>query len=146
MKNQINVQYSPPSLVRLKLDNCEENLYLMEDYHDGFFQKFTGNNFFIPIVSYDDEVKYLIDFSHWSYVWTDHNIMVTDLQGWTDVNSAKKFILTDPAIHSGCQVFGKTDQGFQGFRRYFLMHSEVCLIKGLSLIYFIFLFCFKYLI
>lgn len=109
----------------------------MEDYQDGLFQKFTGNNFFIPIISYENEVKYLIDFSHWSHEWTGQNMMVTDLQGWTDVNSSKKFILTDPAIHSKCQVFGKTDQGIHGFQRYFLMHSDVCIIKGLILIYII---------
>lgn len=133
---KIQIKYSQPSLVNLKLNDSEERVYLMEDYQEGLFMKLTNNDFFIPIINYNMEEKYIIDFSHWSYAWTNSSLMVTDLQGWA--MSKSSFILTDPAIHSRSKQFGKTDQGETGFNRYFIMHRDVCIIDRKKIFLFIF--------
>jgi len=101
----------------------------MEDFVEGSFVKYTSNDFLFPDHSRTDKEKLIIDFSHWSYWWTNENIMITDLQGWQIGET--RFRLTDPAIHSKKQIFGKTDLGERGSRRYFLFHREMCIIEGI---------------
>jgi hypothetical protein len=100
---------------------------LVEEFYDGEFQKFTSNEFLLEGAQYTDEELALIEFSHWSHEWTGHNLMVVDLQGFKNGN---QFYLTDPAIHSKKNLFGKTDLGSNGFSRYFLFHNPTCFLKG----------------
>ena len=118
----IDVDYLSPSLVCLKY---QDKIYLMEDFYEGTFYKFTNNSFLWPNPKWTEEEKLLVDFSHWTNEWTNGNLMVADLQGWKFAN--RQFVLTDPAIHSKESIFGsKTDLGSIGFGRYLMFHREIC--------------------
>lgn len=121
VKNEIKVEYSLPSLACI---NNQDKIFLMEDYCEGTFHKFTNNSYVWPNPKWTEEEKLLVDFSHWTNEWTDGNLMVTDLQGWK--KEENRFVLTDPAIHSKESIFGKTDLGSIGFGRYFMLHRDVC--------------------
>jgi hypothetical protein len=115
-------------LVVVKVDG-KERIYLMEDFCEGNFVKFTSNAVMMPVTEYTLPEKYVIDFSHWSHEFTEKKLMVVDLQGWQiDENL---FCLTDPAIHSEAgKIFGKTDMGRIGFNRYYAFHKNICVLKG----------------
>lgn len=87
---------------------------------------------------------FLQAFSHFSYVHSHRKILVCDLQGvkshasWTgDDVLAGVFELTDPVIHyrslNRKQVYGKTDMGYKGVRRFFETYdcNDVCRLLGL---------------
>lgn len=83
-------------------------------------------------------------FSHFTYHHTRRKLLVCDLQGVLSNSDggedrAGVFELTDPVIHyrssSGhSQVFGKTDLGEKGVRKFFQTHqcNEVCHLLGVS--------------
>lgn len=74
-------------------------------------------------------------FSHWTYRFTNHELMVVDCQG---VYNAKEnsFYLTDPAIHctSSLLRFGGSNLGKDGVARFLDTHkcSSCCTALGLS--------------
>lgn len=131
IKNKIKVEYLPSSLACIKdQTNQQEKIYLMEDYCQANFSKFTNNSYLWPNPKWTIEEKVLIDFSHWTNEWTNGNLMVADLQGWKIEKN--KFILTDPAMHSRESIFGRTDLGSTGFGRYFMFHKDDCCESKLS--------------
>ena len=95
---------------------------ISEDYLDGIYKKWVGNNGFIS-----PESKALPAFAHWSWVHTGGEKMVADLQGvrQPDLNS---YCLTDPVILSVGHQYGCTDLGIEGMAMFFLNHScnEFC--------------------
>ena len=92
---------------------------IYEDYLDGVYKKWVGNNGFIS-----SESILLPAFAHWSWVHTGGERMIADLQGVCrpDLNS---YLLTDPVILSvsaGGQL-GSADLGIEGMSMFFLSHS-----------------------
>lgn len=120
------MKYSTPSLIFIK-ENDTTLCYLVEKFIEGEFTKFTSNEFLLEGAQYSEEEKALVEFSHWTHMWTDQCLMVVDLQGFRNGN---RFFLTDPAIHSKESQFGKTDLGPNGFWRYFLFHNSDCRLQG----------------
>ena len=78
-------------------------------------------------------------FSHYSYIYTQREHLVVDLQGKVLQNGSKQVIkLTDPAIHTfdeGGQRrhFGLTDKGQNGIREFFRRHQCNALCQNLGL-------------
>ena len=89
-------------------------------------------------------------FSHFSYVRSGGELMIVDLQGTLQENrdgGYKKFVLTDPAIHtryrrrknkesswrSEIMDFGRTDLGMRGIHAFFDSHvcNDACRLFGL---------------
>jgi hypothetical protein len=121
---------------------------LVENFLSGKFTKYNGNNGYVKshrsggrtIELSDGEVlltDFLDAFSHWSYVHTDHNLLVCDLQGvLNEEGRAPTFQLTDPAICSrnkNRSRYGNTDLGMKGFRLFDHGHicNKVCKCLGL---------------
>ena len=90
---------------------------IYEDYLDGEYKKWVGNNGFIS-----PDSNLLPAFAHWSWVHTGGERMVADLQGVyrPDLNS---YLLTDPVILSVGQQYGCTDLGIEGMAMFFLKHT-----------------------
>eukprot|EP01129_Flabellula_baltica_P006971 TRINITY_DN2663_c0_g3_i1.p1 TRINITY_DN2663_c0_g3~~TRINITY_DN2663_c0_g3_i1.p1 ORF type:complete len:331 (+),score=89.92 TRINITY_DN2663_c0_g3_i1:675-1667(+) len=69
--------------------------------------------------------------SHFSWVYSGKQLLMVDLQGIND----RSYTLTDPAIHStNRNRFGATNQGEEGFVKFFRTHAcnSVCLDLGLE--------------
>ena len=85
-------------------------------------------------------VDYIHAFTHFTYVFTNKQVMVCDLQGVYNYDmKPPTFELTDPAIHykskSGKKnVFGRTDAGEDGMQLFFKTHkcTSVCKLMQLS--------------
>ena len=132
MQGKIHIRYSKPSLVKVNMKN-KKRTYLMEDFLDGSFTKFTSNQFLFFNDAMSEVEKQLVEFSHWTFMWTDQNLMVVDLQGVRTASNS--FTLSDPAIHSTNSMFGKTDLGMKGIAGFFISHLEFCILDKLPLIY-----------
>ncbi|CAN0552922.1 unnamed protein product, partial [Ectocarpus sp. 12 AP-2014] len=88
--------------------------------------------------------SYVQAFSHFSYRKSRRKMLVCDLQGVQSTSTihedrAGVFELTDPVIHyrstSGRrQVYGRTDLGKRGMRKFFGTHqcNDVCRLLGLA--------------
>jgi hypothetical protein len=77
----------------------------------------------------------LLAFSHYTYVYSQRDILVCDLQGVLTHSSPMCFELTDPAIHSKeTGQFGRTDHGRKGMNLFFNTHkcNPLCEILGLD--------------
>lgn len=96
--------------------------------------------------SFDPEPEcYVQAFSHFSYVYSNHRLLVCNLQG---VQSSYRggsttrggvFDLTDPVIHYSSKsgrdhVYGKRDLGTVGMQKFFQTHTcnKVCDMLGIS--------------
>ena len=87
-----------------------------------------------------DPTDYINAFSHFTYLFTNKQAMVCDLQGVYNYDMVPPvFELTDPAIHykskSGKNnVFGRTDNGEEGVHLFFKTHkcTNVCKLMQLS--------------
>lgn len=78
-------------------------------------------------------------FSHYSYIYTQREHLVVDLQGKVLQDGSKQVIkLTDPAIHTFDEGrrrrhFGLTDKGQNGIREFFRRHQCNALCQNLGL-------------
>lgn len=71
-------------------------------------------------------------FSHWTWVYTQHDFLVCDIQGVM----SRSFELTDPVIHSTVGqkcLYGKTDHGHAGMRKFLETHNCNPLCKELGI-------------
>lgn len=101
----------------------EDNTYVtpteyvaIEPYLHGEFEKFNSNG------GYEDNRAAVLNaFSHWTWCITGHRFLVCDLQG---VQNGRKYMLTDPCIHSVDGRFGMTDLGVVGMEK--VLSSHVC--------------------
>jgi Alpha-kinase family/von Willebrand factor type A domain len=83
---------------------------------------------------------YIQAFTHFSYLFTNKQVMVCDLQGVYDTDRVPPaFELSDPAIHYAStvgrkMVFGHTDMGKEGMELFFKTHkcTPVCKYMNLS--------------
>ena len=106
--------------------------FLLEREIRGSFEKFNSNSGWS---SGTDPI--LEAFSHWTWVHTDGDHLVCDLQGHrgepgdgTPYRGEEDYyyLLTDPAICSSCREFGESDLGPAGINSFFANHrcNEWC--------------------
>lgn len=103
----------------------ERECVAIEPFIDGNYEKFNANG------GYEDSFHSLMTaFCHWTWNISGHKYMVCDLQG---VKSGRKYILTDPAIHSVGREFGNTDFGIVGMEKVLANHTCNTLCRELGL-------------
>ena len=74
-------------------------------------------------------------FSHWTWVQTDGQLIVCDLQGVRDITpSIVGYWLTDPAINSRSKRYGNTDLGHLGITLFFRSHRCTQFCRDLGLV------------
>lgn len=87
-----------------------------------------------------DPTYYIQAFTHFTYLFTNKQAMVCDLQGVFNTDTVPPlFELTDPAIHykskrDNKNVFGRTDLGREGMDLFFKTHkcNQVCKVMQLT--------------
>eukprot|EP00978_Attheya_sp_CCMP212_P001915 scaffold3990_cov54-Attheya_sp.AAC.3 len=142
----------PPRITFLKCHVYEYNGndgilsgLLVESFLKGKFTKYNGNNGYVLKSRSDRSVEleigevrlddFLQAFSHYTYITTDHNLIVCDLQGvLNEEGRYPRFELTDPVICTKKKPrYGKTDLRMRGIRLFCKSHrcNNVC--KGLGL-------------
>ena len=92
---------------------------IVENYIYGDFKKWCNNYGFIS----DEAIKTASSmpaFMHWSWVHTQGQLMIADLQG---VRKEDRYCLTDPVILSLYKEYGATDMGVEGMALFFLHHK-----------------------
>eukprot|EP00667_Euglena_gracilis_P002633 EG_transcript_2636 len=130
--NQCNppkkVQFIDSFIIELVSRKCKPDgwnqLMSVEPFMPGEYQKYNNN---FGWVSYLDRNTPQA-FSHFTYVASDGEHLVTDIQGVGDV-------YTDPQIHSwDGQGFGEGNYGKYGIEKFFSTHycNSVCQYLGLS--------------
>lgn len=102
---------------------------LVEDYLEGDFQKFVSNTGWVKplcLTSYNS----MPAFSHWTWVYTKGQLMVTDLQG---VRYDDKYVLTDPCIVSINREYGANDLALLGMCLFFMTHQCTDMCRSLNI-------------
>lgn len=97
----------------------------IEPFLTGTFEKFNSNG------GYEDGTSPLLTaFSHWTWSATGHRLLICDIQG---VKNGKKYMLTDPCIHSLERKYGLTDLGVVGMEKVMSFHkcNDLCRKLGL---------------
>jgi hypothetical protein len=131
------------------LETKEETAVLVERFLNGKFTKYNSNNGYvkqanegvnntrtIELVSGKAHLEeFLQAFSHWVYVYSQHRMVVCDLQGvLNEEGRHPEFLLTDPAICTNKgNRFGKTDMRLAGIRRFCSSHRCGIVCRGLGL-------------
>ena len=114
------VTETPDNTKRPKLNEY----VLVEDYLEGEFEKYISNTGWVnPICCM--EYVLMPAFTHWSWVHTRGDLMITDLQG---VRYDHKYVLTDPCVLSFDRKFGAMDNSVIGMAFFFTSHvcNSVC--------------------
>ncbi len=125
---QIEMVYYSIHKVTTTPDNTKRpmlNEYvLVEDYLEGEFEKYISNTGHVNPACC---MKYVLmpAFTHWSWVHTQGQMMITDLQG---VRYNDKYVLTDPCVLSVDKRFGAMDNSVIGMANFFSSHAcnSVC--------------------
>jgi hypothetical protein len=120
---------SPPKQVRFLqpyIMTVSGRAFLVEDYVEGTFQKWTNNWEF-----HANTNNTPVAFSHWTLQKSIGFELVCDIQGWTDGSS---FIFTDPQIHSALGGHMVGDLGREGMKAFIQVHkcNSLCTSFGLS--------------
>lgn len=96
----------------------------MEPLLTGTFNKYNNNAGYLP-----KKVRWTPQaFSHFTYVYSQHQLMIVDIQGVND-------IYTDPQILSpDGEGYGRGNLGMKGIRRFFKSHvcNPICSQLGIS--------------
>lgn len=98
----------------------------IEPFLHGKFDKYNSNG------GYEDNTAAILNtFSHWTWQVSGHRFLVCDLQG---VQNGRKYVLTDPCIHSYDERFGMTDLGVVGMETFLANHdcNIICQRLGLK--------------
>ena len=97
---------------------------LVEDYLEGKFEKYISNTGYVNSICC---IEYVLmpAFTHWSWLHTRGDLMITDLQG---VRYDDKYVLTDPCVLSMDKRFGAMDNSVIGIAMFFTSHAcnSVC--------------------
>ncbi|XP_046905103.1 alpha-protein kinase 1 isoform X3 [Hypomesus transpacificus] len=115
-----------PSEVLLILEEDEIiGCVTMEPYLQGDFVKLTNNTG--KVVKRLEATEYGIAFGHFTYLYSNNQEIVVDLQGWVTANGKGLTYLTDPQIHSLKTPKGASNFGRRGLK-YFLeeQHGPEC--------------------
>ncbi|KAL4221608.1 hypothetical protein ACF0H5_019865 [Mactra antiquata] len=97
----------------------------IEPYLHGEFEKYNSNG------GYEDNMAAVLNaFSHWTWQVSGHRYLVCDLQG---VQNGRKYMLTDPCIHSFDGRFGMTDLGVVGMETFLANHECNLICKKIGL-------------
>nr|XP_019955751.1 PREDICTED: alpha-protein kinase 1 [Paralichthys olivaceus] len=118
--------YFIPSEALLILDGDEiMGCVSVEPYMLGDFVKLTNNT--IKKDQSFQATKYGLAFGHFTYLFSDYQEVVVDLQGWVTANGKGLTYLTDPQIHSTKTPRGPSNFADRGLR-YFLeeQHGPEC--------------------
>lgn len=107
------VEFNNPSLVKIKVGE-REIVCLMESILGG--QKLTD--------SIIREIRILMEFSDFTFRWSDEKFIVDNLQGTYD--GSKIFSLTNAVIHSVKGTFGPTDRSEEGINEFCRHHLRYC--------------------
>jgi vacuole morphology and inheritance protein 14 len=108
--------------------NSKFNLYAVENYIDGDYEKYNNNAGWINS-NLNESALIANAFTHFTWQITKGYLMVVDLQGVSGV-------LTDPQIHClDSKKFGSGNLGYYGMMKFFLTHycNEYC--KELKLVH-----------
>eukprot|EP01062_Namystynia_karyoxenos_P072327 TRINITY_DN683_c0_g1_i2.p1 TRINITY_DN683_c0_g1~~TRINITY_DN683_c0_g1_i2.p1 ORF type:complete len:774 (+),score=196.54 TRINITY_DN683_c0_g1_i2:89-2323(+) len=124
-------------------DRPKGNKYwTIEEFLPGTYHKWNNNNGFVSDV---DAHPAMQAFSHWTYMRSKGLAMVVDIQGitrqefvWSQGKVVTKYVLTDPAIHTGDPdkvMPHQTNLGRQGMAHFFATHhcNDICRKLGLVL-------------
>lgn len=66
-------------------------------------------------------------FSHFSWCRSEGSLLVSNLQG---VKTSKAYHFTGPVVHSEMKEFGSSDQGHEGIKNFFKLHTCNHICKG----------------
>ncbi|ELP92474.1 elongation factor 2 kinase, putative [Entamoeba invadens IP1] len=129
--NTRDTRYDGVTLSRAQLRSLGENFFFVEPLLSGEFLKFNSNNGDVWIDTFHASLH---AFSHWTWVVSNHQLLVADLQG---VFQDKWFYLTDPAVLSSTDdefKYSPTNLGEEGIQRFFKTHrcNQVCIGLGIS--------------
>lgn len=113
----------------IKIEETGE-LYSIEEYFDGSFEKWSNNAGFIN----EDVYSATLDaFAHWSFQATKEYLVVTDLQG---SHTGREYVLTDPAVTcpQDFDRFSLTNLAKGGLKEFFKSHrcNHICKKLGLK--------------
>ena len=109
------VTYTPDPTSRPKLDEY----VIVEEYLPGEFKKWCNNYGYISSEAEHSAIC-MPAFMHWSWVHTNGELMIADLQG---VRKDDRYDLTDPVIMSLDSSYGATDTGVEGMVMFFFHHK-----------------------
>ncbi|CAG9460203.1 unnamed protein product [Pedinophyceae sp. YPF-701] len=131
------LSFMQPSFVffQKKLSNgsAQQIFMLQEPLVEGKFIKWSSNAGYINTAEWDAIAH---AFTHWTYHYTDHELMVTDIQG-VRIGKGKALVLTDPAIHckSHPDLYSAdaAQFGLAGMKAFFQSHTCNELCKALEL-------------
>jgi len=102
--------------VSFEIDGKVFDLYGVVEPYLAEFEKFNTNCGY----GYNKDALELQAFSHYTYIKSNENLIVVDLQG---MKSDAYWILSDPAIQSVDSSFGITDRGVTGINDYLSLHN-----------------------
>ena len=117
--------------------NKGENM-LLEQFIHGHWQKFNSNTGWSCQSCQTPDA-----FSHWTWVHSNGQYLVCDLQGhrgrpggpkWGPTGSRDYYLFTDPVVMSRTGEFGCTDLGSQGIQDWFARHTcnQYCRSLGVA--------------
>lgn len=125
-KRKLNVEKGI-SFIDTFIFKDNQSFYLLEPYLGTEFKKFTNNAFYFD-ETYDIDIQTVIAFSHWTFEYTNHRYMVTDLQG-------VGMVLTDSTLNTMSHYFPEIgDLGPTGIASFFANHecNKICKVFGLN--------------
>ena len=102
----------------------EDQWITIEPLLDGKFEKFIQNN---CIEEYNTDETIAL-FMHWNWVYSKGKALICDIQGEEKYNS---FELTDPAVQSINNEYGKSDLGLCSLINFLIYHNHNELCKDL---------------
>ena len=110
---------------------CGIDWVAVERFLDGSYTKWLSNAGWVNHEAMGGN-DMLPAFSHWTWVETKGELLVSDLQG-VKYNQTD-YCLTDPAIHSMSRKYGQTDLGKIGINQFFMTHkcNKVCQLLRLE--------------
>ena len=121
--NTSNIYFAEIGICEVKDGSSGIVTYTFEDFIEGKYEKFSSN---VGWASRSKQAAVLHAFSHYTWVKSNKDLVVCDLQG---VMKCDGIYLTDPAIH--CHDYmklGRTNFSTTGMKEFFARHScnEIC--------------------
>ena len=121
------INFRNPTKVTCTGGEMQGETLIAEPYLYGTFTKWISNAGWIS----HEQTGSLPAFAHWTWVQTNGQLLVCDLQGVKD--NPTGYWLTDPAINSMSKSYGQTDLGEIGINLFFATHhcTDFCRSMGI---------------